>query len=391
MDVTKFLVSLVTVMTVLLVATISVSATTDEIVTIESVKIDGITEVFNEDISVIAGEKISVQVIFEALENASDVRIEAELRGVKSSPDVEVLVGDVEEGKRYIKTLSLTVPHDLKNIVSDDIVLEITVWNKDFKTNVDEITLRVQRSAYDVAVMSVETSQTINAGDTFAVDIVLKNIGYNDLDDLYVTAAIPALGVISKAYFGDLVAIEVDDDDSDKSDTVRGRMYLTMPFSAGQGVYSLEVGVTNEDLSLSQVKQVFVANEVPNEVIKSGNSLILVNPSNKIKIYNVIPESPATVSNSVVVVPAGSSKTVEVSSNGAKTFTVNILSGDRLVGTVDFTGTTGLGTGYSDVNTASPTTVLVVILTIIFVVLLVALIVLLTKKPEKEEFGESYY
>ena len=397
MDTKKILVSFLTIMTVLLLVT-GVSAVTSELVTINSVKVNGISDSLNEDISVIAGERISVEVEFESLENTSDVRIEVELQGTKVDSEAEVFVGDVETGKKYIRTLTLRVPYELKDEVSDDLSLDIKVWNGDFKTEYAEIVLRVQRPSYNVAVMSIGTSQTIDAGETFPVDIVLKNIGYNKLDDLYVTVKIPALGLEKTDFFGDLIAVECDDDlsneenygvditrkcDEDDKDTVRGRIFLEMPYNAESGIYSLEVEVSNEDLTLSEVKQIAVKNELPGSVIKSGNELILVNPTNKLKVYRVLPESPATVSENVVVVPAGSSRTVTVSSDSTESFVVDVFSGENLVGTVEFSGMKS--------ESSNAVIVLTVILAIIFMVLLVALIVLVTKKPEKEEFGESYY
>jgi len=119
-------------------------------------------------------------------------------------------------------------------------------------------------------------------------------------------------------------------------------------------------------------------------VIKSGNSLIVVNPTNTLKVYSIVPESPATVSDSVIVVPAGSSRQVTVSSNLAGSFSVSVLSGNEVVGTVQFSGV-------SEDSSTTGVVVLTVILAIIFLVLLIVLVVLLAKKPDKEEFGESYY
>jgi len=198
-----------------------------------------------------------------------------------------------------------------------------------------------------------------------------------------VTATISALNVEARAYFGDLVALE-DDDDDKEGDTVKGRLFLEMPYEADAGVYALEVEVSNDELTINEVKQIVVRNELPNSVIRSGSELILVNPTNKLKVYKVIPESPATVSENTVVVSAGSSRTVSVDSNSAESFSVSVFSGENLVGTVEFTDVKS--------EVTSSIVVLTVILAIIFVVLLVVLIVLLTKKPEKdEEFNESYY
>ena len=40
---------------------------------------------------------------------------------------------------------------------------------------------------------------------------------------------------------------------------------------------------------------------------------------------------------------------------------------------------------------ADPIVVLTVVLAVIFIVLLIVLVILLGKKPQKEDFGESYY
>ena len=383
MDAKKFLVSFLTIVSVLFLV-VSVSAATSELVTIESVEVNGIPESWNEDISIIAGEKIFIEVVLEALENASDVRIKAELQGTKVDSEVEVFVGDVEEGKRYKKTLSLRVPYELKDEISDDLSLDVKIWNGDFKTEFAEIVLRIQRPSYNVGVMSIGTSNTVDAGETFPVDIVLKNVGYNKLDDLYVTVTLSELNVEARAYFGDLVAIEDFDSNNKKDDTVRGRLFLEVPFEANAGVYALEVEVSNDDLTINEVKQIVVKNELPTSVIRSGNELILVNPTNKLKVYKVLPESPASVSENTVVVPASSSRTVTVNPNSAESFSVSVFSGENLVGSVEFTNV--------ESQVTSSVVVLTVILAIVFVVLLVVLIVLLTKKPEKEEeFSESYY
>ena len=122
---------------------------------------------------------------------------------------------------------------------------------------------------------------------------------------------------------------------------------------------------------------------------------MIVNPTNKLKVYRVVSGSSddlsTSVDDSVIAVTAGSSKTVKVTASssveGEYDFTVDVISGDEIVGTVNLALTVE---GGSSVN--SPIVILTVILAIIFLVLLVVLIVLIGKKPEKsEEFGESYY
>jgi len=102
-----------------------------------------------------------------------------------------------------------------------------------------------------------------------------------------------------------------------------------------------------------------------------------------------------SVSESVVAVPAGSSKTVTLMASsdkeGTYNFNVNVFSDEEVVGqTALTTKVEGKASGTS--SATNPVIVLTVVLAIIFVVLLIVLLVLIGRKPEKsEEFGESYY
>ena len=401
----KFLVSFLLAVSVLfLAATVSAAG---PLATITDVEVDGVN--VNASPAIVVGDSVLIRVDFDSLENASDVTVEAEIEGDKEDVRAETRAFDVETGFEYSRSLRLDVPFDLKDTLSGDVTLNIDISGSGFKTEAT-YTLRLQRAPFDAAIKAVSVPQTVSAGETLPVDVVLKNLGYDDLDDLMVTASIPALGLERTAFFGDLVALECDDDlnatdnygvditrkcDEDDEDTVAGRIFLQLPWDVEAGIYALEVTVENDDTTSSRTVQVAIENAFSSgNFIVSGNQLLIVNPTNQVVVYRIVPESTGTVSVSVseslVAVPAGSSKTifVDATSNvaGTQTYAVNIFSADgSLLERVEFT-TTGDG------GTASPIVVLTVILAIIFIVLLVVLIVLIGKKPEKsEEFGESYY
>lgn len=403
MNTKNLLVSFVAIaMTLFLVASVSAG----QIATVTEVTVDGINTAGN-DVSVVAGETISIKVYFTALENDSDVTVEAEIEGEKVDVDTMTKPFDVENGSKYRKVLTLKVPYELKDELSDDLTLNIEIDGKDHKTKFNEITLKVQRPSYNAKIKSLSVPQTIEAGETFPVDIVVKNIGYNDLDDLYVVASISTLGIEKSAYFGDLVADEWNPDyDDDETDTFSGRLYLEIPYDVSEGIYALEVVVTNDDLTSSEVKQIFIENDFSENVIVTSArktaavgenaeyELLIVNPTDKLKVYRIVTESSGSFSSnageSVVAVPAGSSKTVKITANanteGEYNFNVNVFSGEKLVSTVS------LSLNAQGSTVTSPIVILTIVLAIIFLVLLVVLIVLITKKPEKtEELGESYY
>ena len=381
------------------------------------------------NVSVRAGETISVKVTFTANESADKVRVKAEIEGDRDV-DAETSEFSVEAETRYSKTLKLTVPFELKDELSDKLELNIEIESDSDAADWDNggaevATLRVQRETFEASIKSIETPQSVEAGQTLPVDVVLKSTGYNDLDDVYVTASIPALGVKRTAYFGDLVALECTDDDDtaeenygvalpfdrscdeDDIDTVSGRIYLELPDEAAEGVYTIEVKASNDDTESSATAQVIVRAIGSSDVIATVTgrtvaagenavySVLIINPTSKLAVYRIVPEASSdlsvSASETVVAVPAGSSKTVEVTAKsdveGAYNFNVSVFSGEELVKAV------ALSANVEGKKTvASPVTVLTVVLAIIFVVLLIVLFVLVGKKPEKaEEFGESYY
>ena len=382
-------VSFLAIATVLFLAT-TVSAA--QITSDYTVEVNG-QNAYWYTVSVVENENINVEVSFTALVNDTDVTVEVELTGNKGDVDAETAFFDVEAGNRYTKTLVLEVPRGLNDEVSDSLKLDVKISGKDHESELYDIALRVQRESYSIQIKSVSTG-TMKAGQMVPVDVVVKNVGYNDLDDLYIVVKIPALNLQRSAYFGDLVAIE-DSNDDDDTDTVSGRLFLEVPYSAKAGVYALEVTASNGDTTTSAVREVSISNEFSGgNIVVSGDSLLIVNPTNEVLVYRLVPEPSADLSVSltqnVIAVPAGSSRTVDVTATGSSTGTYNYkinvfsLNGELLY-VVNMTKSV-------DSGSSSPIVALTVILAIILVVLLVVLIVLMGKKPEKsEEFGESYY
>ncbi len=402
MNAKRTLVSFLLIASVLFFAA-SVSASNDLTVnTSDSVEINDVFvyqagALTNNIVSVVAGETIDVVVKFRiadlgvdtdnnSITSTSDVRIKATLEG-NSDDVVETSEKfDVEEGKTYVKTMTLTIPSDFEDEeLSNDIALSFKVWNSEYKNdNIADIVVRVQKVSYDLEVKSVMTSNVIEAGQSVPVDIVLSNIGYNDAQDIYVTVKIPELNIEKKAYFGDLVAVEDTDSDDDEENTASGRFFLEIPYNTKAGKYTLIVEAENEDTTSTAKKEITVGNSVPDVAMKSGNDLVLINPTNSLKVYKLVYQG----NEVAVILPAASSKTVpiEVPTNGDYEFDVSVFAGETLLSVVKFKGTA------QSTQLTSPVFILTVILAIVFLVLLVALIVLITKKPQKtEEFGESYY
>lgn len=408
MDTKKILFSFLAVVSVLFVMSTLVSAA--DTVTNYTVEVNGIAA-DGGDISVVAGDTITVEVFFTADVSASNVRMKAEIQGNKFDAEARTGLFDIEAGAKYTKVVTLKVPSDLNHEVSTVYDLDVRVWNGDHRTDLDTITLRVQRPSYQSDIKAINAPRTVDAGDQFPVDVVLENIGYNDLDNVFVTVSIPALDIEQSAFFGDIIALETAQSDDDDHDTVSGRLYLEVPFGTPAGIYAMNVEVTDDDSDTTEsaTRQLTVKNDFANNIVamsaqvKSASTnedtefkVLVVNPTDQLKVYRFLVDSPGSISTSLsdstVAVPAGSSQFVTVTANaekqGSYTFSVETLSGAASVGSTTFT--LNVDEGSSTTNTT--TVVWTIILIIIFLVLLVVLVVLLTKKPEKsEEFGESYY
>lgn len=398
----------------------SVSAFETGIMTIDSIEVDGVdvtlvaSEIegkitYEHVVTLNAGDKVEVEVKFHSNVDARDVTVALEFGDAEAETSRFIMNAD----SVYTKTLTFVVPFDFD---SDDVeytdTLEITVEGEvdqefdvddvvikndgnDFEDTVDVEDITVLKPGYNAVIKSVNVPQSIDAGDNFPVEIVVINDGFNDLDDLYVTVSIPALDLTRSAYFGDLVDAFTDSDshDDDDVDSTSGTLMLEVPYGVAAGVYTLEVTVENDDTTTSVAKQIAIGNDFEANVFVSGNDLWIVNPTDNVIGYRVVPESPASVSDNIVFVPAGASATVTVTPNaeGEYSFDVNVFTmTGELVQTVSFSGAEGSDDSSSSVT--NPVVVLTVILAIIFLVLLIVLIVLIGKKPEKtEEFGESYY
>ncbi len=421
MDTQKILVSLIAALVLTAALTVVVSAQ-DEIaigpVTINGVELEARA---TTHIGLIAGDSVPVRVLFQ-VRNASDktykdVKVKAWLSGSRTEISDSTDVMDVKPGRTYTSLLSLQMPSDIDP--EEEYTLKVSVEGRD--VDVDEsFTVVLQRESYNLGVLSVETENSVVAGDDLKVEVVVKNKGLRDLEDVYVIARIPALGIEKRAYVtGDLVSDATcdeddetkedcnDKDESDDDSSVKV-MTLTIPANAEPGVYSLEVvGYTSDDADQVKKNVIVEAGDEKNDVLTAVTSkqlasgeettfdLIIVNTGSKLGVYEIVPESvngvAISVAEPIATVSPESSKVVKVTAKavgqqGTYTFGVNVNSGNELVKRVTYT------VEVAGRKLTEGVAVLTVVLAIIFVVLLIVLIVLLTRKPQRlEETGESYY
>ncbi|MEI6849940.1 MAG: hypothetical protein WCK29_02795 [archaeon] len=399
------LVSLVAIFALTFLVLANVSALTN----INSVEVNGV-EALNgaATIGVTGGETLAVKVVFYATDNASDVRLKLWVSGGKDLSATSDSF-DVIAGRTYSKIFAVTVPSNIDP--SEDTSLFVDLESKSgLLSDLETISLTAQRESYNVEILSANVENTVSAGKSLALDVVLKNAGSHKADNTFVTVKITALGLEQTAYFGDMSA--VDQSNPDMQDAAERRMLINIPNSAKAGVYLLEIDAYNSDSSSVVTKKIAIGSSgADSSVVSSTQSksfgvgqkatytFTLVNSGDKIQSYELSSDSAdsalnVAIDDSVVVVPAGSSKTVQVVASASKTgrydFAVNVLSNGAIVQSQSFIA--NVDGSSSSAFAGSAAVVLTVVLAIIFVVLLVVLIVLLTRKPEKtQEIGESYY
>jgi hypothetical protein len=144
----------------------------------------------------------------------------------------------------------------------DDLTEGLTLYVRisDKNNEVEEgYSIMLQRETYAYEFLQADAPIKASAGEIIAVDVVLKNVGNNELEDSFVSVAIPELGVSKKAYFGDLTPSDCADDDCDKEDARERRVYLVIPTDAKTGDYTIEVKASNYDANAVVKKVISIA------------------------------------------------------------------------------------------------------------------------------------
>jgi hypothetical protein len=344
---------------------------------------------------------VPVRVTFDADTNMSDVKIKVYMEGHRDDVSVSTNRFDIVEGSTYTKLLSFKLPSDA-NDLTEEYTLYVDVVSKNDKSS-EEYAIKMQRESYTLEILSVDYTSKVAAGEVFPVSVVVKDNGFNRADDNYVVASIPALGITTRGYAGDLIPTENCDYDCDEEDSVYRTVYLKVPENAQAGVYEMEVTVYNEDSEVTTTKLISVGDSASTMVLAAVKTqdmnagetktydLVIVNSADDVKVFNLLAVSGDTLSvsvPSVVTVGPDSSQTVPITVTADK---------DAAIGTytfsVDVDGKqTVFGANIVGGAVSASVVALTVILVIIFVVLLAVLVVLLTRKEKPmEEVETSYY
>lgn len=375
---------------------------------INSLEVNGITVVDGMKVAGFYTDNVPVRVQFSSNDLSEDVRIKAWFSG-SASNSVTSERFDILPNSTYSRYVSVPLPNDFDSDNTEELfTLNVVIESRnDGEIASQTVQFYVQRESYSLEILDVISEPQVAAGSNLALDIVLKNRGRQLAEDTFVSVKIPALGIENRAYFGDMAS--TDRANPDKEDASERRMYVKVPAYVQPGVYVVEVEAYNSDSTAKATKRIIivgasedsrVVTQFTSKTIKRGDTtsfqITLLNTGNKIRVYEVIPQSitglSVQVSDPLVAIPAGMSKTVTVQVTGQKegdySSVIDIKADNELVKSEQFAIRVK-----ESLTSGNAGLIVVIILAIVFVVLLVVLIALLTKKPaaKKEELGESYY
>ena len=382
-------------------------------------------------------ESIPLVVKFTPQVDMDDLRVRIETDGFREDIDLSSGRDAYKAEKTYTERFRITLPSSMDlDELSEEIQLYVTISGEghddgDFRRLSWNAQIEVSRHQHNIGILSIEAPAVANPGSSIPVEVVIENNGQDRLENIYVKASIPELGVQRTVYLGDLESLDeietsvcktgngvIDDDcldwlkDLDEEDTRTKVIYLTVPRTATSGSYELVVEAKNYDTAVTSKTRIAV-DPVETGVYTSGVKTVspgedatleftLFNPAQTATVYTVSAnEAPGLIVEILeptVVVLGQDSKIVKVrvkatdgADEGTHVVSLNVIGDDGTSKTVPLTVNVE-DDGSSIAIKGDAVFILTVILVIVFVVLLIILIVLLTKRPaETEEFGETSY
>lgn len=363
-------------------------------------------------LSVVAGSNLPIEVTYSVTSNYSDVVVVAEL-SYGHGKEIEVSTDPVDAyvGTLYKKSLNMQLKNDLETTsTSEGYTLSVRLKDGKGKTlESAEYRLALQRKNDLVEVQRVMMPSYMEAGKVSTMTVVLKNIGSDKQEDVYVTVSSPELGLFEEARARDLMSMDGNED----KDVATISLPLRLPKEAVEGAYAFKIRVRNDNVDFVTTKTVSIkgmkkaedsteaVSQIKSLDLKQGKSgvyrISLLNLGNAARTYKLTAEGIegwASVEVNPLEITLGpkASQSVDVTLSvsdkalvGEHAFTVKVKTDDKVVREVPLTADVKKST-----FEASAMLVSVVVLAIVLLVLVVVL-VKSRKSDEETEVEESYY
>jgi uncharacterized membrane protein len=380
----------------------------------------GMADNYTHNLEVQRGEDIEIKVRVHAMDDVSNVQVEADIVGYKYADKEEALVSDTS------KTFDLTAG-DLKNV---ELNLEIpTKMDKKYT----KLRIRVAdedgtsfEQVYQFHVVGVDTSDAViikdfsfspstalAAGRAFTAMVRVENIGNEDLDDVSVAVSVPSLNIIDTEYLDQL--------DADEKETLE-EFLLRIPDCAQPGTYTVKIEAKFNDgettveeaqltvlegntCSLAPVSAGKTLISIPNSLDVAAGSevaypIMISNQGTTARTFSVTVSGVeswgrSTLSPSaLMVVNGGETETVylyidtDADANGEKLFVVTVAS-DAETKEVPITANVTAGRGSASLTSGLQWAFIILVIILIIVGLIIGFTKL--KGGNDDEGTQTYY
>ncbi|HLD88772.1 MAG TPA: hypothetical protein VI894_01050 [Candidatus Nanoarchaeia archaeon] len=335
-------------------------------ITVDRVEINDVQINSNDAVklSLDRGQNLEVEVKLTALDNLSNVEVEAFISGYEYS-DFEPLsetshVFDATTGTSYIKKLKFDLP---VNVETDNYKLRIIVSDRNGQADVYNYNLKIDAERHLVEIKDVILSPQyeVQSGRALLTTVRIKNMGEKVEEGIKVKADIPALGISAADYVDKLKVGE---------STTSEELYMRIPDCTSEGTYTVKVAieydegyesdsaetsikVSKGDCPVAQPQQqnqqqqtaqprTIISAGIETQDVEAGNGAIFpitISNSGNAKVYSITLDgisdwaSARVNPSNVISVGAGETKTVYVyllakdtASTGLHKVTANIKS-----------------------------------------------------------------
>ena len=403
-----------------------------------------------DNIALTRGDRVPVKVQFTVgdTEELGNVRVRVAIFGYRYD------ITDTSErfhaypGKTYVKTLYLDLPEDMDTDNDHkDYSLYVGITDSTTLSGIigADIPVDVQRESFKLDALNVEVGringcclpvaltgepgicgecyESVSAGEKIAIDVVVKNMGQDEQEDVWVEASIPGLCTSRKVYVGDIYSHDgwdyEDYPDIGYSDVAEATIYLSLPADMKAGAYDLVIRAWSDDSEVESTEKITVTEaeseaEGASEVYASNTRadvnkgetvayrLTIVNVGEKAKTYTVGVSgaeswSDVEVTPSVIRLDGDASAEVivyvtvdEDAVAGDHVFTVAVYSDGETVSEYNLISSVE-GKEAKQVDVKVALLIAAIILAVVIVVLLIILIARMASKGSEEVPEETAY
>jgi len=372
-------------------------------------------------VSVDEGKEIDVKVTLVAKQAVQDIEVEARIKGydhgtLSDSTDLFNMAANTQKTKH----LKIQLPTKLDK---KEYWLHLTIDSAASKTVKRIVKLNVEPSKHgvDIADVSLSPGTTVKAGRSLLTTVLLENFGDRHEKDVKVTVSVPALGV-SASEIVDVLKMDDKNGYNNVDFEDVPEMFVPIPAAAKPGEY--EVVVTAKyDYLQKTVSKKFKINVVENELFPTEEKLVLaVGPDNaavsagkttkfmvglanqgkSAKAYTLQVSTgdwaTAALSETLVVLEAGKTKTVAVDLSTAKdaalgehTASLTVKSGSELLQTVPLKATVSKATTSSSDGSNLRNGLEVALIVLVVLLVIVFLIIGFSRLKKDDEEEQTYY